>query len=273
MNCSKALAVGAVLCGLGGAARADINYTSQTTISMGTMESKSTMMRAVKPGFERYETTAQSGAMKTESITIRQCEKNQTIELDSQLKIYAIAPESNKTATTGSGSKTSGDKANAATTGKMVITYAVKDLGIEEVLGFKARHFMVDIETQSSGCAGNGTTKQKYEIWSSEIREPVACPNAPVPSISEAMSRGNCKIEVVQQGDFKQYGEIGKGLTLRQKIYNEGKVFMTTEVTSLSQAKLGDDLFTIPGGYQQVSDEEFNKKRSEAIVKAMTGAQ
>jgi hypothetical protein len=269
MNWIKAIVVGGVLCGLGASAYADINYTSQTTFSMPGAESKTTMTRAVKPNFERYEMVSEVGAYKQESVMIRECEKKQTIKLDSQLKIYAVVPDKDPGAAAVKSNKP-GDKTSAPATGKMVMTYDVKDLGAEDVAGFKARHYMVEIKSQRSGCAGDLAADQKYEIWSSEIREPVACPNAPVPSLSEAMSHDGCKIEVVQQGDFKLYGEIGKGLTLRQKIYNEGKVFMTTEVTSLSQAKLSDELFSIPAGYKKVSEEDFDKQRNEAMVKAMT---
>jgi hypothetical protein len=37
----------------------------------------------------------------------------------------------------------------------------------------------------------------------------------------------------------------------------------------LSQAKLGDELFTIPADFKKVSPEEFQKAQSEAMVKAM----
>lgn len=52
-------------------AHADLKNTTQTTFSMGASESKSMMMRAVKTGFERYESASQIGAMKQQSVTIR----------------------------------------------------------------------------------------------------------------------------------------------------------------------------------------------------------
>src|SRR5687767_8584777 len=105
MKWSKAIVAGGVLCGFGALAHADINYTSQTTFSMPGAESKSTMTRAVKPDFERYESTSEMGAFKQQSITIRQCAKNQTVKLDEKLKIYAIVPDAQNI---------SGDTANGA---------------------------------------------------------------------------------------------------------------------------------------------------------------
>jgi hypothetical protein len=266
----KNLLVALGVLGVCSMAHADIKYTTETTLD-GAPEGtpKTTTLRAVKPKFERSETTQKIGPMETKSISIRECGKKQTIQIAPDLKIYAVVPDNNGESGTG-GAAGSTPKASKPATGKMVMTYAIKDLGEETILNFKTRHYMIETETQSSGCAGRGTTKLKQEIWVSDVRDANPCPNEnPFTSISQAMSRRDCIIEVETKGDFAKYTEIYKGLVLRQKMYNGDAPFMTLEVTSLSQAKLGDELFTVPADFKKVSPEEFQKAQSDAMVKAM----
>jgi hypothetical protein len=42
-------------------------------------------------------------------------------------------------------------------------------------------------------------------------------------------------------------------------------------MTSLSQAKLGDELFAVPAGYKKVTPDEFDKQKQAAMMKAMMG--
>lgn len=87
--------------------------------------------------------------------------------------------------------------------------------------------------------------------------------------MAKSMSHGDCKVQVELKGDSDKFLNINKGLILRQKMYNGNMPLMTTEVTSLSQAKLGDELFTVPADFKKVSAEEFQKAKTEAMVKAM----
>lgn len=252
-------------------AHADIKYTTEMTL-VGAPEGtpKTITLRAVKPNFERSETQQKIGTYEMQNISIRECGKKQTIQLAPKLKIYAVVPDYDGESVPG-GEGGSTPKADKPTTGKMVITYAVKDLGEETILNFKTRHYMIETETESSGCAGQGTNKLKQEIWVSDVRDANPCPNDnSITSMSQAMSRRDCKIEVETKGDFDKYREIYKGLILRQIMYNDDKPFMTMEVTSLSQAKLGDELFAVPADFKKVSAEEFQKAQSDAMMKAMT---
>lgn len=263
-------------CGLLGAcsaANADIKYTTEMTMEgMGDAMPKTVTFRAVKPNFERNEMRQTIGTYQMNNVTIRECGKKQTIKIDPSLKIYAIVPDGEAGETTPDG-KPKPQSKKEPKTGHMVMTYKVQDLGEEEVAGFKTRHYMIDTEMTSTGCAGNGTTKIKQEIWVSDIRDANPCPaDSSSTSISDAMSRSDCKITVETKGDFALYGEIYRGLILRQKTYNGDKVMMTTEVTMLSQAKFEDDsLFTVPADYKQVSDKEFQNAQTQAMMKAMMG--
>lgn len=263
-------------CGIFGAcsiANADIKYTTETTMEgMGDAMPKSVTLRAVKPNFERSEMRQTIGTYQMNHITIRECGKKQTIKLDPSLKIYAIVAdgESGSDEVTPDGKP---KKKGEPKTGHMVMNYKVQDLGEEEVAGFKTRHYMIDTEMTSTGCAGNSTTKLKQEIWVSDIRDANPCPaDSSTTNMGEAMSRTDCKITVETKGDFARFNEIYKGLILRQKTYNDGKVMMTTEVTMLSQAKFEDDtLFTVPADYKLVSDKDFQSAQSKALMKGMMG--
>lgn len=254
-----------------GMARADIKYTQETTMAENA-NYKAVVVRAVKPNFERYESLSDMGVFKTQDITIRECGKKQTTKIAPYLKIYTVVSDDEGAATGGAGSGAATQSAGKPTTGKMVMKYSVKDLGSEDVAGFKARHYVVEMEMTSSGCAGNGTTNHKYEYWVTDIRQPNPCQSdATFNSVSEAMSRRDCKIEVVQQGDVQAYNEMNKGLVVKQIIYSNGKPMMTMTTTSLSQAKLGDELFTVPADYKKVTSEEFDKQKQAAMMKAMMG--
>jgi hypothetical protein len=266
----KNLLVALGVLGVCSMARADIKYTTEMTLA-GAPEGtpKTTTLRAVKPNFERTESRQKIATYEMQTISIRECGKKQTTQLAPNLKIYAVVPDYDGEGGTAQGGST--PKAGKPATGKMVMTYAIKDLGEETILDFKTRHYMIETETVSSGCAGDGTNKLKQEIWVSDVRDANPCPDDnTITSMSQAMSRRDCKIEVETKGDFDKYREIYKGLVLRQIMYNDDKPFMTMEVTSLSQAKLGDELFTVPADFKKVSAEEFQKAQSDAMVKAMT---
>jgi hypothetical protein len=266
----KSLWVALGVLGVCSMAHADIKYTTEMTLAGAPEGTPKTMtLRAVKPNFERSETRQKIGAYEMQTISIRECGKKQTTQLAPNLKIYAVVPDYDGEGGTSQDGSTA--KAGKPTTGKMVMTYAIKDLGEETILNFKTRHYVIETETVSSGCAGDGANKLKQEIWVSDVRDANPCPDDnTITSMSQAMSRRDCKIEVETKGDFDKYREIYKGLVLRQIMYNSDAPMMTLEVTSLSQAKLGDELFTVPADFKKVSAEEFQKAQSEAMVKAMT---
>ena len=257
------------------AARADITYTTEMMLAGETEGTPKTVTtRNVKPNFERIETTQKIGMVETQTIVIRECGKKLTIQLEPDLKLYSVIPDYNGEGALGAeaGSTPDAEKADAdkPATGKMIVTYAVQDLGDATVLNLKTRRFMVDVTTESLGCAGEGTSTEKMEIWASDIRDAAACADEnSAAAMSKAMSNGVCKIEVQLKGDFDKMIKISKGLVLRQKMYNGDTAFKTVEVISLSQAKLGNELFTVPADYKKVSAEDFQKAQSEAMTKVM----
>jgi hypothetical protein len=196
----------------------------------------------------------------------------QTIRLEPRLKLYTITTDEQGNATAGA-SQTAGAAqpgAAKANTGKVVVTSNVQDLGEEEIAGHKARHYMISMRMQSSGCAGDADHSTKMEIWTSDIPDAVPCNNAgPDYSAMMGTARPACKMSFEQKGDVAALAKAYRGLIMRMKMYNGDKVTMTQEVTMVSRAKLTDDPFAVPADYKQVSEQEFQQAQSRAMMEAM----
>ena len=274
LSCGVALG-SAVLCTTG-IARADIKYTKETRMGdaagqngVNTPMNKSTTY--VKQGFERTDTTTQYGTVPMTDVALTLCEKKQLVRLNPKLKVYTVAPlDWGQTATADDATKGTPDK-DTRGTGKMVVTYALQDLGEETVAGFKTRHYMINMRMQSSGCAGDGDNSTKMEVWVADIKNANACtPQGLDPKAWAGAYRQDCKITYEQKGDVAAVTKAYSGLIMRLKMYNGDKVMMVQEITMLSQAKIDDAPFVIPADYKQVSEQEYHQMQTQAMMQAMT---
>lgn len=240
----------------------------------GSEAGKSVTLRAVKANAERSEIRTKFGAMEMNQITLRLCDKNQEVRLDPSLKMYTSRPLRNTAAVKAANGKAANAVAGGQETGKVVSTYAVQELAGEEVAGFKTRHYLISTKLQMSGCVGNSDIDTKVEIWVADIKDASACADSiSTAEAYAAAAKESCQVTYEQKGDVAAYAKAYNGLIVRQKIYNGDQVLMTTEMTSLSQAKLDDTLFTIPGDYKKVSEEEFQRAQSQAMMEAMIKGQ
>ena len=257
---------------LASVARADIKYTQETRMNeeQNAQAPASIMTRTVSPVAERTDIRSYYGKMQVDQSTIRLCEKNQEIQVDDGLKIYTIKSLNEKLPAAGNAQKPENKSKSEKNSGKIITTYHVKDLGEEMVAGFKTRHYLITTGLKFSGCVGNNEMESKVEIWVSDIQDATPCATKFDPATAyAAMAPGDCKMSFEQKGDVDAYTKIYKGIVLRQKIYDGDKVLMTQEVTSLSQAKLDNDPFTIPVGYKQVTPEQFQAQQSAAMMNTM----
>ena len=274
------LASGALL-GLGSGARADMKYTAESRMTGAETKSPSQVITtAVRKNQKRVETLLNMGPVQRNTVTLTLCDKKQEITLDPQLKLYTVAPlgqSQNQTKDQATASAGTAGTATQQSTGKIISTYSVQDLGEETVADIKTRHYRINNRIQSSGCAGDLDFTSKMEIWVADLREPSDCELTSYDP-TQAYSRGknDCRITVEQRGDAATFTRVFSGLIMRYRMYDEtgNKLVMTQEVTSLSRARLEDDaLFTVPAGFKQVSTEEFQKAQSEAMMKAMSQPQ
>jgi hypothetical protein len=178
----KFIAVAAASILSAGVAHSDVKYT-QTMKMPGTTGATTAASAAplnstttwIKKGAQRVEMSQQIGGYKWNDTTLTLCEKRQTIRLDSDLKIYTVAPlDGENSATTASTDAKPATAKPAAkpSTGKVVMTVSVKNLGEETVAGRKARHYMITTRYQMSGCAGDNDMNSKMEIWVADYQLP-----------------------------------------------------------------------------------------------------
>jgi hypothetical protein len=275
MNCNRkawfSRAFGTVLTASGflmQTAHADIKYTMVMKMADGKVANSTT--KYVRQGAQRDETNISMGPVQMKQVSLRLCEKDQYIQLDPKLKIYAVLDQS----AGGGGSATGGTPgkpASAPATGKMTVTTNVKELAPETIAGFKTRHYMITMSMVSSGCAGNSNTNMKSEIWVADIKDASPCKAEGFdPKNYAGPGRSDCKITYEQKGDVAAVSKAYNGLIMRMKMYDGDKVTATQEVTMLSQAKLDNDPFVIPADYKKVSSLEFQQAQSRAMMEAMT---
>lgn len=258
---------------LASSARADVRYTQETRMAdeQNAANSTSLITRSVSPVGERTDVTSIFGEIRIDQTTIRLCEKNQEIQLNSGLKIYTLKPlnETKPAQPADHTANTERDK-NEKGTGKIVTNYIVKDLGEEMVANFKTHHYMVTTELKFSGCIGDNTMESKVEVWVSDVKEASPCAQKSDPTDAYAsLSQDNCKLSFEQKGDIAAYAKAFDGILMRQKIYDGDKVLMVQEVTSFSQAKLGEELFAVPAGYKQVTPEQLQTQQATEMMNAM----
>jgi hypothetical protein len=275
-NCMKSyLLIAISLIGATATAQADVKYSETMKTADG--ESTTSTTTFIKAGAQRVETSIKAGPVTIIDATITVCETRRTYRLDPKLKIYTSSPlddSANSVAKT-STAKTDVAKEKAAT-GKMTSTFTVKFLGVGEVTGRKVRHYLITQRMQSQGCIGNSDTTMKSEIWVTDYNMPTFDCGSQYGGWSKSGSGdGGCKVEYEQKGDFQAYQNAYKGLIVRRKMFMgaDEKNAMTWEVTSLSNAKLDDALFSVPTGWKQVSDKEYDEQRQKAMIAAMMGGQ
>ena len=157
--------------------------------------------------------------------------------------------------------------------GKIINTFHVTDLGSEKVAEVLAHHYMMDMRTQMSGCAGDNDVSMKMETWVAPIKGGLRCPERFAPSRTVPSSTGSgsdCHITYEMKGDLGALKNVYGGMVVRMKMYNKDKVIMVQELRDYSLAKLDEALFTVPSDYKEVSESEFQKAQSKAMMKSMT---
>jgi len=268
--------------------QADIKYTQVTSMPMGSgqgdkeaMQPLSTITTYVRQGEQRTDTTQQMGPAKLSETILNFCEKKKSVRMDPALKIYTTGSAGTGSDAGDSATQTGKDpeakETNTAKkgTGKLISTISLQDLGVETVAGYKARHYMITNRLQTSGCAGNSDFTTKQEIWMADVPMPeFSCgPSLVTTEVPGQASREDCVTTYEQKGDVQVYSNALKGIVVKMKMYDAktNKVTMAQETTMVSLAKLEDGDFAIPAGFRQVSGEEYEKARQQAMMKAITG--
>ncbi|HEX5324233.1 MAG TPA: hypothetical protein VFW40_10635, partial [Capsulimonadaceae bacterium] len=205
--------------------------------------------------------------------TLTECDKHQIVEMDPDLKIYAVrsmdAMYDMNTASTPMGPQNNKSHQDAGSgTGKVISTYTMQDMGTDKILDLDTHHYMMTLHTQMSGCAGNGDADTKMEMWVAPGKGGLDCPER-YAAARDVTTESGCKISVEQHGDLDKLADIYRGIVVRQKIYNGDQVIMTMDTREYSTAALDAALFDIPADYKQVSHDDFQKAQSKHMQDAM----
>jgi hypothetical protein len=278
------------------AARADVRYLTETRMGDGTAageagsdadkgdSARMPTLRAttfVKGERERVETVMEMGAVKSNTVTLTLCGKGErrVVTMDPDLKLYTVTPmdgtDPGDQPSPAAGTDKPQDRRREKTdTGLVVTTYDVRDLGTEKVGGVMARHFMVSLRMERSGCAGKGDTTMKMETWVAPGQLGGLHCEERVPSASPRVVRNDegCRITFETRGDTGMLKDVFGGIVVRQRMYNGDKVVMTQEVMDISSEPLSDSLFAPGADYKQVSQQEFAEAKRKAQMASLSAA-
>ena len=225
----------------------------------------------IKDRRERVETNMNFGPFKKTSITITQCDKQQTLQIDPKLKIYTVAPiggppavmPANPMGSQGRPARQEGKPGEA----HVINTFSVKDMGTEKIGDLTTHHAILTTRTQTSGCMGDSDTSAKIEVWTGSIKT-FYCPERYASGRTVPNERG-CKVTYETKGDTSALKDIFGGMIVQQKIYQDDKVTMTLKLKDYSQDALNDSLFQQGADFKEVSAQEFEKAQQKAMMDQM----
>jgi len=225
----------------------------------------------VKDEMERKETVMHMGLMTTDTVTIQKCSTHLEYKLDPALKIYtegpigglAVAPPTRQ-----SMQKPSKDTAKSGGTGQVITTVNIQDLGTEVISKLKTHHAMITTRIQTSGCSGDSDTTMRIETWTAPIQT-YSCPEQYAPTREVYMPDTGCKVSYIMHGDLEGVRSAYGGMIVQMKMYSGDKMIGEQTMTDYSQDKLDPALFQIPDDFKKVTDEEFSKAQSKAMMDSL----
>jgi hypothetical protein len=222
----------------------------------------------IKDRRERVETNMNFGPFKRTSISITQCDKQQTIQMDPNLKIYTVAPIGGPPAAMPSGPMTRPGRAPRAE-GKpgeahVINTFSVQDMGKEKIGDLMTHHALITTRTQTSGCLGDSDNTVKMEVWTGTIKT-FYCPERYTSGRTIPNERG-CKVTYETRGDMDALKDVFGSMIVQQKIYQGDKVMMTQKLKDYSQDALDAGLFQPGADFKEVSAQEFAQAQQKAMM-------
>jgi hypothetical protein len=232
----------------------------------------------LKDGNERTEMDMKFGPMGRHMVSLTLCDKKQVIQLDSASKLYTATPIG-----TLPGAETFAKMMDMmhpqpsrpkpeGTEGKVVNSFKVTDLGDEKVAERTAHHVMIDMTSESSGCAGVRKVTMKMELWTAPLKGAHGCQEVFAPSRTMPTADG-CRITYETKGDLDKLMRNFGGMMVKMKLFDgDNKLVMTEETRDYSDAVLDAGLFAIPSGYKEVSESEFQQAQARSQVNPMAGA-
>jgi hypothetical protein len=148
---------------------------------------------------------------------------------------------------------------------------SLRALPSETINGAKTPVYEVKMRMQTSGCLGASD-----RTMTQQIAYGVATGGAGGGDGCSNMSPGGgggadaCSTRFVRRGDWSRYDKITRGVPVRTRVLDGGKVSSETRSSNVSRAKLPGSLFVVPAGYKKVTSAEFQAARQKAMMEAMS---
>lgn len=234
--------------------QADIKVTYRVTMAGGQSTESTSMIKG-----ERERTETKMGYFDT--LSIRQCDKRQTIQLNDRSRKYIITPmDSDETParTTPAAAPRSSGPARAGGD----VTYVVSSIDTgerKEMFGFTARHVKTTMRAESSPDACNQQRMHmEQDGWYIDLNFGLNCEMARPPITGRPSAPGGgCQDRI----HFRHVGQGRTGYPLIETTTvfgeNDQPQFSTTkEVVELSRAPLDAALFDVPAGYTEAKSQQ-----------------
>jgi len=207
----------------------------------------STMETSIK-GARTRDVTTTPGAS---TITLRQCDRKQTVTINEQAQTYYVAKDPQDAAAARAAALATGAPVVESTGGKITVTSTVTDTGERKTMyGFPARHLKIKVTEESSEKACS-QVHQNFDIdgWYADVSKELAGCNVYVPAVQQSQG---CQDEIVEKhsGSGKAGYPLSQSLTMPSP---DGPTTVTIAVSEINKQALDNALFDVPQGYKQVS--------------------
>ncbi len=244
-------------------ARADLTYTQITSSPFGAMMGTGKGGVATKTYSKGDSNRTEAQMFGRKMITIARGAKS-VIQIDPATKTYTV---SNGGAALPKAQMPEGTKMPS-----MSMTVSTKKLGVQNLRGIKAPHYLVDIDMKMAMPRGAQKMNMKMgmEIWGSNVGIPVSAKVRgdalqSLPANIKSMLGNSFDIK----GDLKGMGAAFGTVPLRMKMTMNGQTISTTETMGISTKPLPASLFAVPKGYRAVSNAQFSQMMQAAMRKNM----
>lgn len=185
------------------------------------------------------------------TITIRQCDLKQTINVNEQAQSYVVTKDAQDDAAIKAAAMVTGTP-DATSGGYITETAAITDTGERKTMyGFPARHLKIKVTEESSKNACTQVS-QSYEVdgWYADISKEMgaACQQF-LPPVRES---DGCTDRIIRKGSGS--GKPGYPLSENITFHNaDGTATTIGSITSeVSKSPLEKELFEVPAGYREV---------------------
>lgn len=240
-------------------ARADLVYTQTTSSPFGAMMGAGSGGLTSKIYSKGDSNRTEANIFGRKMITITHGAK-EVIQIDPATKTYTVSQ--------GGGAAIAKSFMPASNKmPQMSMTVSTKKLGVQNVRGTQAPHWLISMDMKTATPRGPINMKMGVEVWNSQVPYPSSLKTRQdavqkMPSSLRAMFGNGVKFK----GDLKGMSAAFGTVPLRMKMMMNGQPISTT---GISNKNLPATLFAVPKGYRAVSNAQFGQMMQASLRKSM----